>query len=91
MINLDDEVHYQLNKLQSANLGSNVTGQIVMDCIVNPPKEGDASYELFQKVTSFPLKFNQRLTFIQICRCFNEAKATIYLKTHNLVTTKSYC
>lgn len=49
VINLDDEVHYQLNKLQSANLGSNVTGQIVMDCIVNPPKEGDTSYELFQK------------------------------------------
>lgn len=50
VINLDSDVHYQLNKLQSANLGSNVTGQIVMECIVNPPKEGDASYELFQKV-----------------------------------------
>lgn len=53
VINLDSEVHYQLNKLQSANLGSNVTGQIVMECIVNPPKEGESSYELFQKVELF--------------------------------------
>ena len=49
VIGLDDDVHYQLNKLQSAQLGSNVTGQLVMDCIVNPPKEGEASYELFHK------------------------------------------
>ena len=49
VIGLDEDVHYQLNKLQSAQLGSNVTGQLVMDCIVNPPKEGEASYELFNK------------------------------------------
>ena len=58
VINLDSEVHYQLNKLQSANLGSNVTGQIVMECIVNPPKEGDDSFQLFQKVFIFPSSFS---------------------------------
>jgi alanine transaminase len=47
--NIDDEVHYQLNKLQSAQLGSNVIGQVVLSCIVNPPKEGEPSYELFMK------------------------------------------
>lgn len=52
MINLDDDVHYQLNKLQSANLGANVTGQLVMDCIVDPPKDGDPSYQLFKKETT---------------------------------------
>ncbi|XP_057291667.1 alanine aminotransferase 2-like isoform X2 [Hydractinia symbiolongicarpus] len=49
VLGLSDDVHYQLNKLQSAQLGSNVTGQIAMDCIVNPPKEGEPSYELFMK------------------------------------------
>ena len=51
----------QLNKLQSAQLGSNVTGQVVMDCIINPPKEGEQSYELFMKVclfTMFQMKNN---------------------------------
>lgn len=50
MIGLDDEVHYQLNKLQSANLGSNVTGQLVMECVVNPPKKGQASHNQYMKV-----------------------------------------
>ena len=50
VIGLDDDIHLQLNKLQSAQLGSNVVGQVVMDCVVNQPKEGDASYELFNKV-----------------------------------------
>jgi len=49
VIGLDDDIHLQLNKLQSAQLGSNVVGQVVMDCVVNQPKEGDASYELFNK------------------------------------------
>lgn len=49
ILGLDANVHYQLNKLQSAQLGSNVTGQLVMDCIVNPPKPGDESYNLFMQ------------------------------------------
>jgi len=47
VIGLDQDIHYQLNKLQSAQLGSNVVGQVVMDCVVNQPKKGDASYDLF--------------------------------------------
>ena len=50
IIGLDDDVHYQLNKLQSANLGSNVTGQLVMECVVNPPKSGQPSHDLYMKV-----------------------------------------
>jgi len=57
VLNLSEEVHYQLNKLQSANLGSNVTGQIVMDCVVNPPKPGDASYNTFMKVSAHSRDF----------------------------------
>lgn len=40
----------ELKKLQSAQLCANSVGQVVMDCITNPPKPGDESYDLFMKV-----------------------------------------
>jgi len=43
------EVHAMLYKMVSIALCSNTMGQVVMDCMVNPPKPGDASYELYQK------------------------------------------
>ena len=50
VIGLEDDVLAQLQKLQSAQLGSNIIGQLVMDCIVKPPKEGDPSYKQFMEV-----------------------------------------
>jgi len=47
--NLSEDVNYQLNKLQSAQLGSNITGQLVLDCIMDPPIEGQPSYQQFNK------------------------------------------
>ena len=41
----------QLQKLQSAQLCANSIGQIVVDCITNPPKPGDESYDLFMLVS----------------------------------------
>jgi len=49
VIGVDEDVRYQLNKLQSAQLGSNVVGQLVMSCVVNQPKKGEPSYELFMQ------------------------------------------
>jgi len=46
---LPQDVHQQLYKLVSIGLCSNTVGQLVLDCLVNPPAEGDASYELYQK------------------------------------------
>jgi len=43
------EVHAQLYKMVSIALCSNTMGQVVMDCMVNPPKPGEPSYELYQK------------------------------------------
>jgi len=43
------EVHAMLYKMLSIALCCNTVGQIVLDCMVNPPKPGDASYELYQK------------------------------------------
>jgi len=43
------EVHAMLYKMVSIGLCSNSMGQLVLDCMVNPPKPGDASYELYMK------------------------------------------
>lgn len=47
--NLDPAVKVELKKLSSAQLCSGVLGQVCMDAVVNPPKPGEPSYELFMK------------------------------------------
>ncbi|XP_064610440.1 alanine aminotransferase 2-like [Liolophura sinensis] len=49
VINLDPDVKYQLSKSVSAKLCPSVIGQACMDTVVNPPVEGEPSYELFIK------------------------------------------
>lgn len=49
VINLDPEVKKVLLKSVSAKLCSSVLGQCAMDCVVNPPKPGEPSYDLFIK------------------------------------------
>jgi alanine transaminase len=51
VVNLDARVKAILNTVSSANLCSSAIGQICMDTIVNPPKEGSPSYELYIKVS----------------------------------------
>ncbi|EDV25969.1 uncharacterized protein TRIADDRAFT_50189 [Trichoplax adhaerens] len=46
---LDPVVKNQFRKHRTANLCSSNAGQVIMNCIVNPPKPGDESYELFAK------------------------------------------
>ena len=43
-----------LVKSISAKLCSSVSGQAVMDVVVNPPKPGEPSYKTFKKVTVLP-------------------------------------
>jgi alanine transaminase len=50
MVNLDPQVMVELKKLSSAKLCSSVVGQACMDAVVNPPKENEPSFELFNKV-----------------------------------------
>lgn len=47
--NWDPVVKSELSKLQSTRLCPPVTGQAIMDCVANMPKEGDASYQLFKQ------------------------------------------
>ncbi len=49
LINLDKDVRMQVNKLISSCLCSTAWGQAVMAAIINPPKEGEPSYELYKK------------------------------------------
>ncbi|KAG0612620.1 hypothetical protein M758_6G041900 [Ceratodon purpureus] len=44
---LPKDVKDQLYKVASVNLCSNVSGQILMSLVMNPPKPGDESYEQF--------------------------------------------
>ncbi|KAK8812338.1 hypothetical protein WA158_007572 [Blastocystis sp. Blastoise] len=46
---LDSEVRAQLTKLMSISLCSNLDGQLAIDVMVNPPKKGQPSYELYEK------------------------------------------
>ncbi|XP_077983529.1 alanine aminotransferase 2-like [Glandiceps talaboti] len=48
-INIDPEVFAMLKKLVSAKLCPTTLGQIAMECTVNPPREGEPSYETFAK------------------------------------------
>lgn len=49
---IDDYVQSQLYKLASSMLCPNVPGQIMTSLMVNPPRPGDESYELYEKEES---------------------------------------
>ncbi|GAB6027581.1 hypothetical protein CHUAL_001824 [Chamberlinius hualienensis] len=49
VINLDPQVQAMLNKSISAKLCPTVLGQATLETVVNPPKPGEPSYELFTK------------------------------------------
>jgi alanine transaminase len=46
--NFDSEVQQQIYKLASINLCPPISGQIVVDLMVNPPSPGSASYKSFE-------------------------------------------
>jgi alanine transaminase len=52
LINLNKDVRMQVNKFVSAGICSTVWGQVVMDAIINPPKDGEPSYKLYKKERS---------------------------------------
>ncbi|KRZ69432.1 Alanine aminotransferase 2, partial [Trichinella papuae] len=56
IVNMDPEILAMYKKSISAKLCPSVLGQIVMDCVVQPPKPGDSSYELFIKEKTEILK-----------------------------------
>lgn len=56
LLNFNPEVRAIFYKMLSARLCCSVVGQIVVSCIVKPPKAGEPSYELFEKEKNQILK-----------------------------------
>ncbi|XP_065916025.1 alanine aminotransferase 1-like [Dysidea avara] len=52
MVGVDQLVMDELEKYMSARLCPNTTGQVLVDLMVNPPRPGDESYDLFHKERS---------------------------------------
>lgn len=64
MVNFAPDVQATFYKLLSARLCCSVLGQITMSCVVNPPKVGEPSYELFKNERDkvlHDLKFKAKL------------------------------
>lgn len=51
-VNLDPDVRAMLLKFLSAKLCPNVPGQCAIEVVVNPPKQGEPSYDLFMQEKS---------------------------------------
>lgn len=49
LVNISEEVRNQIYKLASTRLCPNTIGQLVISMMTRPPKEGEPSYELYQK------------------------------------------
>ena len=47
IMGFDEKVYQQIVKLWSINICANVDGQVALDLMVNPPKPGEPSYELY--------------------------------------------
>lgn len=48
LIHLNKDVRLQFNKYVSSSICSTVWGQIIMDAIIDPPKQGEPSFQLYQ-------------------------------------------
>ncbi|KAK8795715.1 hypothetical protein WA158_000371 [Blastocystis sp. Blastoise] len=52
LYNFDEDVRDQLYKVASIRCCSNIDGQIAVDAMVNPPKPGEPSYDLYNEEKS---------------------------------------
>jgi len=48
-VNIDPQVMNEMYKVASVSLCSNITGQVMVDLMVDPPRAGEESYPLFMK------------------------------------------
>lgn len=63
--NLDDQVYAHFKKMISAKLCSTVLGQVTMDCIVDHPKPGEPSHDLWLKEKTAVLQsLNERAKMV---------------------------
>lgn len=70
LCNMTNEVLNMIYKTLSISLCSNVLGQVALDIMMNPPQEGDASYELYEKEVSRTFNSLKRKS-IKLSEAFN--------------------
>jgi alanine transaminase len=70
---IEEDILAQLYKLSSINLCPNSDGQIMVDLMVNPPKEGDPSYERYFKEKNDVIQSLKRRA-INLSNAFNQLK-----------------
>ncbi|KAJ7522195.1 hypothetical protein O6H91_18G000700 [Diphasiastrum complanatum] len=83
---LDNDAKEQLYKIASVNLCSNISGQILMSLVMNPPKSGEESYKSFQQERDSILaslgrrakRFAEALNKLEGVSC-NEAEGALHL------------
>ncbi|TKR62916.1 hypothetical protein L596_026817 [Steinernema carpocapsae] len=86
LMNLDQDVYVEFKKMISAKLCSTILGQVVLDCVVNPPKPGEPSYDLWLEEKTAVLKsLKERATIVK------DAYASLDGITSNPVQGAMYC
>ena len=71
MVNFDKQAAEQIYKLASIQLCSGLQGQIGIDLMIDPPKQGDESYEKYQEeVDTIQSSLRERST--KICEAFEK-------------------
>ncbi|KAH7444325.1 hypothetical protein KP509_02G073800 [Ceratopteris richardii] len=82
----DSDVKNQIYKMASVSLCSNLSGQVMMSLVMNPPKDGDESYELYSSERNAILSslgrrakmLAEALNKLERVSC-NEAEGAMYL------------
>ncbi|KAH9543870.1 hypothetical protein CY35_13G088400 [Sphagnum magellanicum] len=86
---VSQDVKEQLYKVASVNLCSNISGQILMSLVMNPPKPGDESYEQFAEERDGILSslarrakvFTEAMNKLEGVTC-NKVEGAMYLFPH---------
>jgi alanine transaminase len=86
LTNIDSDVESQIYKMASVSLCPSIQGQIGVDLLVRPPKQGEPSFELYEKESNEILrtlkkrseKMQKKFNSLDGVEC-NEAQGALYL------------
>eukprot|EP01033_Poteriospumella_lacustris_P002477 gene2477-1808_t len=76
LLNFDDKVIGEIYKVASINLCPNVPGQVALGLMVNPPRIGDPSFELYKEEKASLIESLKRRA-IRITNAFNSLEGVL--------------
>lgn len=76
LLNFDDKVIGEIYKVASINLCPNVPGQVALGLMVNPPRIGDPSFELYREEKASLIESLKRRA-IRITNAFNSLEGVL--------------